>query len=215
MPVSIMCFKGLSLHYEDIVRLLQHAPETQVIIDHFGFYRQGIRRMDCFPRWLRFGSSEKWYLGIPSCFDFVIFVSTLYLPWRWNCWWTSLESVDLTGWFSSGAWLIQYLSFLSKSSCSTCFLLPQWQDRTEGTHFRLVHQSLPRLLLTETDSYYSSSRAGACQGLCAFQGVFAALAPRGSRLQDKDSRWPIWSRKVQIINCHERTLIEREICYEF
>ena len=41
MPVSIMCFKGLSLHYEDIVKLLQHAPETQVIIDHFGFYFQG------------------------------------------------------------------------------------------------------------------------------------------------------------------------------
>ena len=44
MPVSIMCFKGLSLHYEDIVKLIRHAPETKVIIDHFGFYFQGERR---------------------------------------------------------------------------------------------------------------------------------------------------------------------------
>lgn len=41
MPVGIMCFKGLPLHYTDIVALLEHSPSTDVIIDHFGFFLQG------------------------------------------------------------------------------------------------------------------------------------------------------------------------------
>ena len=51
LVVGIMCFKGLSLHYEDIVKLLQEGNRnndavvvenpTQVIIDHFGFFVQG------------------------------------------------------------------------------------------------------------------------------------------------------------------------------
>ena len=43
MPVGIMCFRGLSLHYEDIVKLLEHAPATQLVIDHLGFFLQGER----------------------------------------------------------------------------------------------------------------------------------------------------------------------------
>ena len=50
LVVGIMCFKGLSLHYDDIVKLLQEGNRngnvavetpTQVIIDHFGFFVQG------------------------------------------------------------------------------------------------------------------------------------------------------------------------------
>ena len=50
LVVGIMCFKGLSLHYDDIVKLLQEGnrnddvavkQRTQVIIDHFGFFVQG------------------------------------------------------------------------------------------------------------------------------------------------------------------------------
>ena len=37
MPVGIMCFQGLSLHYDDIVSLLEQSPETICILDHFGF----------------------------------------------------------------------------------------------------------------------------------------------------------------------------------
>ncbi|KAG5181590.1 hypothetical protein JKP88DRAFT_186750 [Tribonema minus] len=40
MPVGFMCFKGLRRHYSDITALLQCAPQTQAIIDHFGFFRQ-------------------------------------------------------------------------------------------------------------------------------------------------------------------------------
>lgn len=37
MPVGIMCFQGLSLHYDDIVELLEQSPETVCVLDHLGF----------------------------------------------------------------------------------------------------------------------------------------------------------------------------------
>ena len=41
MVVGIMCFKGLSRHYDDVVSLLTKGSEsTNVIIDHFGFFLQ-------------------------------------------------------------------------------------------------------------------------------------------------------------------------------
>ncbi|KAJ1390558.1 hypothetical protein B484DRAFT_459569 [Ochromonadaceae sp. CCMP2298] len=41
MPVGFMCFKGLKLHHADIVELLEAHPNTQVLIDHWGFFLQG------------------------------------------------------------------------------------------------------------------------------------------------------------------------------
>ncbi|KAL3937713.1 MAG: hypothetical protein SGBAC_007240, partial [Bacillariaceae sp.] len=37
MPVGIMCFKGLQLHLDDIIQLLDASPDTTMILDHFGF----------------------------------------------------------------------------------------------------------------------------------------------------------------------------------
>jgi len=37
VPIGIMCFKGIDLHYDDIVTLCEGSPETSVILDHFGF----------------------------------------------------------------------------------------------------------------------------------------------------------------------------------
>ncbi|EEC50644.1 predicted protein [Phaeodactylum tricornutum CCAP 1055/1] len=37
MPVGIMCFQGLELHYDDILALLDSSPDTILILDHFGF----------------------------------------------------------------------------------------------------------------------------------------------------------------------------------
>ena len=37
MPVGIMCFQGLHLHYNDILALITSCPDTTCIIDHFGF----------------------------------------------------------------------------------------------------------------------------------------------------------------------------------
>merc|ERR1719343_5727 len=37
IPVGVMCFKGIELHYDDIENLCNLSPETVVILDHFGF----------------------------------------------------------------------------------------------------------------------------------------------------------------------------------
>ena len=37
LPVGIMCFQGLDLHYSDILDLIEASPETNLILDHFGF----------------------------------------------------------------------------------------------------------------------------------------------------------------------------------
>jgi predicted TIM-barrel fold metal-dependent hydrolase len=37
MPVGVMCFQGLQLHYDDILALLKASPDTILILDHFGF----------------------------------------------------------------------------------------------------------------------------------------------------------------------------------
>ena len=37
MPVGVMCFQGLQLHYDDIIELLKSSPKTTLILDHFGF----------------------------------------------------------------------------------------------------------------------------------------------------------------------------------
>ena len=37
MPVGIMCFQGLDLHYQDILQLLETSPTTPMILDHFAF----------------------------------------------------------------------------------------------------------------------------------------------------------------------------------
>ena len=40
MPVGFMCFKGLSLHFQDISNLLTAHPRTKAVIDHWGFFLQ-------------------------------------------------------------------------------------------------------------------------------------------------------------------------------
>ena len=37
MPVGVMCFQGLDLHYDDILELLKASPSTRMILDHFAF----------------------------------------------------------------------------------------------------------------------------------------------------------------------------------
>lgn len=36
-PVGVMCFKGLDLHYDDILKLIDSSPDTTLVVDHFGF----------------------------------------------------------------------------------------------------------------------------------------------------------------------------------
>lgn len=37
MPVGVMCFQGLDIHYDDILTLLEASPGTTLVLDHFGF----------------------------------------------------------------------------------------------------------------------------------------------------------------------------------
>jgi predicted TIM-barrel fold metal-dependent hydrolase len=37
VPVGVMCFKGLGLHFDDILALIENSPNTILILDHFGF----------------------------------------------------------------------------------------------------------------------------------------------------------------------------------
>jgi predicted TIM-barrel fold metal-dependent hydrolase len=37
LPVGIMCFKGLDLHYDKVVELIKQSPNTVCILDHMGF----------------------------------------------------------------------------------------------------------------------------------------------------------------------------------
>jgi len=46
IPVGIMCFKGLDLHYNDIIQLIEKSPDTILILDHFGFTKLGSSSSD-------------------------------------------------------------------------------------------------------------------------------------------------------------------------
>merc|ERR1711933_639917 len=41
IPVGIMCFKGLDLHYNDIIQLIEKSPDTILVLDHFAFTKIG------------------------------------------------------------------------------------------------------------------------------------------------------------------------------
>jgi predicted TIM-barrel fold metal-dependent hydrolase len=41
MPVGIMCFKGLDIHINDIISLLESSTKTIMILDHFAFTKLG------------------------------------------------------------------------------------------------------------------------------------------------------------------------------
>lgn len=54
VPVGIMCFKGIDLHYDDIVSFCEMSPDTVVILDHFGFASvQGVNSQDKFDMVLK------------------------------------------------------------------------------------------------------------------------------------------------------------------
>lgn len=55
MPVGVMCFQGLQLHYDDIVQLLQSSPETTLVLDHFGFTSFTLEGDKAFEQLLQLG----------------------------------------------------------------------------------------------------------------------------------------------------------------
>jgi predicted TIM-barrel fold metal-dependent hydrolase len=60
-PIGVMAFKGLLLHADQMEELMQLSPQTQCIVDHFGFFRQppnreGVVDEDAFQRLLDMGA---------------------------------------------------------------------------------------------------------------------------------------------------------------
>jgi len=66
MPVGVMCFQGLQLHYEDICQLIERAPETKLILDHFGF--TSIKNDAAFDQLLQLAKYPTTYVKISALF---------------------------------------------------------------------------------------------------------------------------------------------------
>jgi len=67
MPVGVMCFQGLNLHYDDICNLIAKAPETTLILDHFGFTSLK-NDDDSFDQLLRLAQYPNVYVKISALF---------------------------------------------------------------------------------------------------------------------------------------------------
>jgi len=66
MPVGIMCFQGLQLHYEDICTLIRKSPETLLILDHFGF--TSLKNAAAFDKLLQLAKYSNVYVKVSAPF---------------------------------------------------------------------------------------------------------------------------------------------------
>ena len=68
MPVGVMCFQGLQLHYDDIVALLEASPKTTMILDHFGFTSVSPEGDKAFQQLLKLAEYEQLIVKISALF---------------------------------------------------------------------------------------------------------------------------------------------------
>lgn len=68
IPVGIMCFKGLDLHYDDIVQLIQSSPETVCILDHIGFCALNTKGDAQFEQLLSLAQYENVFIKLSALF---------------------------------------------------------------------------------------------------------------------------------------------------
>ena len=66
MPVGVMCFQGLQLHYDDILQLIDQSPDTMLILDHFGFC--SVDNEEAFERLLALSKFPNVYVKISALF---------------------------------------------------------------------------------------------------------------------------------------------------
>jgi len=66
LPVGVMCFQGLGLHFDDIVTLLNESPDTVLILDHFGF--AGVDDASAFEQLLSLAKYPQVYVKISAVF---------------------------------------------------------------------------------------------------------------------------------------------------
>lgn len=68
MPVGVMCFKGLDLHYADIQNLIEQCPDTMLVLDHFGFTTLDERGDHAFKMLLELGKNDNVFVKISALF---------------------------------------------------------------------------------------------------------------------------------------------------
>lgn len=68
MPVGIMCFQGLHLHFNDILALLESSPKTKVILDHFAFTSFTEEGSAAFQQLLQLAKYSQVYVKISALF---------------------------------------------------------------------------------------------------------------------------------------------------
>ena len=68
MPVGVMCFQGLHLHYDDIIELLKSSPKTNLILDHFGFTSFTPEGDEAFQKLLKLAEYPQVYVKISALF---------------------------------------------------------------------------------------------------------------------------------------------------
>ena len=68
MPVGVMCFQGLQLHYDDIVELLKASPKTTMILDHFAFTSLTPEGEEAFQQLLTLAPYEQVIVKISALF---------------------------------------------------------------------------------------------------------------------------------------------------
>ena len=85
-----MCFKGLPLHYTDIVALLEHSPSTDVIIDHFGFFLQG----------------KPWYVIIQLIQKKIMLINF----WMSKCWFKKKIVIAFSLWYKIVTYISVYIT---------------------------------------------------------------------------------------------------------
>ena len=68
MPVGVMCFQGLDLHYDDILNLLKASPQTEMILDHFAFTSLTENGNESFQKLLDLAKYPQVYVKVSALF---------------------------------------------------------------------------------------------------------------------------------------------------
>lgn len=68
MPVGVMCFQGLKLHYDDILELLKLSPETTLVLDHFAFTSLSETGNESFRMLVKLANHPQVYVKISALF---------------------------------------------------------------------------------------------------------------------------------------------------
>lgn len=67
-PVGIMCFKGLELHFDDILKLIEKSPTTQLVLDHLGFCALNEKGDEAFKQLIALSKYPNVYVKVSALF---------------------------------------------------------------------------------------------------------------------------------------------------